>query len=337
MSLIRICVCLLVVKFTIETNANSSPTTDPTDLIHLVATGEATTVQKRLFKYNVLRNSAFRTEIYYQQKTYRLNEAFLDERRLLTAYEHCLIDATGLPRAQRAQAEGASSRRSAHGRSAAPIGGVASQRTVPAPRVSTAPTGSAAPQRTSIASRDTTTPEESAAFQRSVLATRDSTPHKDYEVPKASTVPRAGAVPRASIINRACKLARTAAGQCQVEQGSPSQPLPFPATPRRVARRLFSPENTDFNRLPTHTHDSAVRESLGPQTHEPADIMDLVVRNSATMDQLDLFEKRVIQDEEFKAGIVDKLRLLRQRSAIEEVDRLVKLMNRIAIHNLFQV
>ena len=80
-----------------------------------------------------------------------------------------------------------------------------------------------------------------------------------------------------------------------------------------------------------------MNEAPASQTHEPANIIDLVTSNVATMNQLDLFEKRVIQDEVFKAKIVDELRLLRQQSAIEKVDRLLKVMNRIAIHNLFQV
>ncbi len=326
---------MLRVSSTKEPGADLSPTTDPTDLIHLVAAGEATTDQKRLFKYNVLRNPTFRSEIYYQRKTYRLNEAFSDERRLLTAYEQCYVDARGLPRAQGSQAGGVSPRRSTPNRSAAPVGSAASQRAVSAPRANAAPIKNAASQRIASAPRASAAPIDSAASQRAVPVPRVSrapiksaasqgtvppprliTPRKDNELPRASTP------------------ARTSTEQSQRERRPPSQPTPIP-TP--VARRLFAPEDEDFDGFQSHTHISPVKEALGYQTQEPASIIDLVISNVATMDQLDLFEKSVIYDKRFKAEIVDKLRLLRQQSAVEEVDRLVKLMNRVAIHNLFQL
>jgi hypothetical protein len=86
----------------IGTRSNSCQITDPPDLIHLVATNEAKPQQKRLFDYNVLHSARFRKEIYFQQKTYKLNEAGRLAQRLLAEFERC-VGNKHLPPSERAQ------------------------------------------------------------------------------------------------------------------------------------------------------------------------------------------------------------------------------------------
>ncbi len=260
---------------TVKTRSNSSHITDPNDLIHLVANDEATANQRRLFDYNVLHNENFRSEIYYQRKTYKLNEAYREERRLFAAYERC-IDGKGLPLAERVQ-----SRRD-------PI-------QTSAPRRTAAFSGSSAP-RESLSERNASGRGQagggSAAEPRIPQVTRN-----------AQADERAG-------FNG---FWRTSPEKESGSGGGQAKPLPPPTS---------------------HTHPSPVKRAV--KTPEEVDIIDLVVRNAATMDQLDLFEHKLVQDKRFQRELVHRLEVFRERSAKDECRRLRAVINRIAIWNLFK-
>ena len=271
----------------------------------MVANNQDTADDRRLFDYNILHNSSFVPEIYYQLKTYRLSEATGCERRLLKAYETCRLKNRGLHRDQQPQA-----------------GGAPTKQNVSRPGAASREPGSSRARVTGGASRE---PESSRA-RLTRAASRE--PGSSRVMGAASREPGSSRV--TAVAPRQTGRDQGPSGQGQASGGSAAQSQAPPGV-----EGGFVAAASDFDGFTAHTHASPVKEAA--KAPGSVDLIELVVRRTANMDQLDLFERRVKEDEAFQRDLANKLRLFRQQSALEDTTRLVKLVTRVAICNLFKV
>jgi hypothetical protein len=318
-----------------KAGSNSSQLTDPADLIRVVATNRATADQKRLFHFNVLKNPAFRSEIYYQQKTYKLNDAPRYERRLLTTYKQCMDEKT-LPLApERPQAEREPNRR-------------------PTPRPSAASRPNAPPRESS---RGTTAPgpgtPESSAPRRDVaqelvqgllklpppvaVAARcneDASFHGFWSPPRAGARPGPG-------------LGNSAPGRFQGDSAPARQPnIPPPTHPPPEQHIISAPPPSHQHSFPSHvppppngpqTHGRTPLRRPPAQSQQHGEIIGLVITHEATMAELDAFEHRIKSDKDFHVVLIQTLDRLKAESAVDDVERLLNFIHRVALCHLFQL
>jgi hypothetical protein len=306
----------------VQTRSNSCQTTDPPDLIHLVATNEAKPQQKRLFDYNVLHSARFRKEIYFQQKTYKLNEAGRLAQRLLAEFKRC-IGNKHLPPTERAQL-GVDAPNPRTPRVSATVSEAAAYReivahmgSVPGSSVSGRGQGRgspAAPSRAPPAIK-TARANEKAGFD-------------SFRSPSRKSVSPGIKAKR-----------RLFEDQIHSPHSYPSPIRGAAKANQQVAHQRVAHQNVAHQNVAHQNvaHQNVAHQNVAHQNvaQQKVDLLDLVSKNAATMAQLDVLEHRLKKEEGFQLEVVNRLRTYRQQSKVAETGRLLLTINRIAIWNLF--